>query len=212
MKFKFWIWYGSSKKLNQLFWCLSSQIVTANTHLLSCESDKHFRHNQQICIFPAAKWCGKLGIFQHCPMFLKPVFSSYIYVPLVFTYQIPQLKPTSEREMERGEGIVGRLGRHCYAIFCFGMILIAVAIPHFAFAVEEKDPCHPTEPQRHALLPNRSYWLLRQTRSCLGFSFIWGQLDPCSMFLKSFPLYRLFLGKMKEKKGGRRQLSFAESW
>ncbi|KAJ9558967.1 hypothetical protein OSB04_013581 [Centaurea solstitialis] len=42
-------------------------------------------------------------------------------------------------EMERVHGEIEKLGRHCYAVFCLGVLLIVVAISRFGFS-DDDDP------------------------------------------------------------------------
>lgn len=45
--------------------------------------------------------------------------------------------------MERVEEmIIGRLGRHCYALFCFGVLIISVCIYNCVCADEESNDNH----------------------------------------------------------------------
>ncbi|KAL7198153.1 hypothetical protein ACSBR2_020637 [Camellia fascicularis] len=44
---------------------------------------------------------------------------------------------------EGGMGMVGKLGRQCYAVLCLGVLLISVAISHYALASDpNSDPPH----------------------------------------------------------------------
>lgn len=43
--------------------------------------------------------------------------------------------------MEVAEGLLGRLGRQCYAVLCLGVVLVMVTVFHYVGAEEEpKDP------------------------------------------------------------------------
>lgn len=44
-------------------------------------------------------------------------------------------------EMETAVGaILGRLGRHCYAVLCLGVLLLTVAVVHYVGDGEPTDP------------------------------------------------------------------------
>jgi hypothetical protein len=45
-----------------------------------------------------------------------------------------------EREMEISGGLLGKLGRHCYAVLCLGVLLVSVTIAHCVSAAEPTDP------------------------------------------------------------------------
>ncbi|KAI3696970.1 hypothetical protein L6452_29635 [Arctium lappa] len=51
-------------------------------------------------------------------------------------------------EMETLHGEIEKLGSHCYAVFCLGVLLIVVAISHFGFS-DDKDPT-PTHHRRQS--------------------------------------------------------------
>lgn len=46
--------------------------------------------------------------------------------------------------------LIGQLGRQCYAVFCLGVLLITVAIAHYACADQElNDHNHNSNSKRH---------------------------------------------------------------
>lgn len=42
--------------------------------------------------------------------------------------------------MEIVGGLLGKLGRHCYAVLCLGVLLVSVTIAHYVHAAEPSDP------------------------------------------------------------------------
>ncbi|PSR95178.1 Voltage-dependent T-type calcium channel subunit alpha-1I (Ca(v)3.3) like [Actinidia chinensis var. chinensis] len=57
--------------------------------------------------------------------------------------------------MELVQGMLGRVGRQCYAVFCLGVLLISVAIAHYACASELDDLRDSA--QRRRPTPTQSY-------------------------------------------------------
>lgn len=51
-------------------------------------------------------------------------------------------------EMENVHGEVEKLGRHCYAVFCLGVLLILVAISRFAISDDKYPSNHRRESER----------------------------------------------------------------
>ncbi|TQE00623.1 hypothetical protein C1H46_013750 [Malus baccata] len=51
--------------------------------------------------------------------------------------------------MEVAEGLLGRLGRQCYAVLCLGVVLVTVTVFHYVGA--EKEPKDPKERTRRRL-------------------------------------------------------------
>lgn len=54
-------------------------------------------------------------------------------------------------DMEIAEGLLGKLGRQCYAVLCFGVILLAVTLANYVGAEEQEDPMERTRRRLRAI-------------------------------------------------------------
>ncbi|KAK3206034.1 hypothetical protein Dsin_020080 [Dipteronia sinensis] len=85
---------------------------------------------------------------------------------LHFPIQISAYNESRESKMEMTvQGLLGKVGRQCYAVFCLGVILVTVAVAYYVndLDLETTDSLEPTKTQserqsrrRHRPRPRRS--------------------------------------------------------